>query len=66
MQKVQQIYEEGMMMNEIQKELDQAYRLLATLPVRGDNVEIMASIRQQLRRAYALAESKDKGDEHGG
>lgn len=66
MQKVQQIYEEGMMMNEIQKELDQAYRLLATLPVRGDNVEIMASIRQQLRRAYALAEAKDKGDEHGG
>lgn len=53
----------------VQKELDQAYRLLSTLPVSGDAVEVVASVRMRLRKAYEMvgqnnAESKE--DKHGG
>lgn len=43
-------------MNELQKELDAVWNLLASLPVRGDAVDIMAAVRGGLRRAYKLAE----------
>lgn len=53
----------------VQQELDQAYRLLSTLPVSGDAVEVVASVRMRLRKAYELAaakEKEDKEDKHGG
>lgn len=43
-------------MNELQKELDTVWNLLAGIPVRGDAVDIMATVRGGLRRAYKLAE----------
>ena len=43
-------------MNELQKELDAVWNLLAGIPVRGDAVDIMAAVRGGLRRAYKLAE----------
>lgn len=42
-------------MTGLQKELDRAFRLLAAIPVAGDGVELMASARESLRRAYQLA-----------
>lgn len=44
---------------EIQQGLEQAYDLLAHIPVNGDNVERMANARALLRRAYKLAEPKE-------
>lgn len=48
-------------MTELQKELDRAFNGLAVIPVRGDHVEVMASVREHLRRAFALAGEKDDG-----
>ena len=48
-------------MNELQKELDAVWNLLASIPVKGDAVDIMAAVRGGLRRAYKLAEP-DKPD----
>ncbi len=39
-------------MNEVQKILDIAFNLISTIPVSGDNVEIMADIKNYLRTAY--------------
>ena len=46
-------------MNELQKELDAVWNLLASLPVRGDAVDIVAAARGGLRRAFKLAEKDD-------
>lgn len=46
-------------MNELQKELDTVWNLLAGIPVRGDAVDIMAAVRGGLRRAFKLAEGDD-------
>ena len=46
-------------MNELQKELDAVWNLLASIPVRGDAVDIVAAARGGLRRAYKLAEKDD-------
>ena len=46
-------------MNELQKELDAVWNLLASIPVRGDAVDIMAAARGGLRRAFKLAEGDD-------
>ena len=48
-------------MTELQKGLDRAFNGLAVIPVRGDNVEVMASVREHLRRAFELAGEKDDG-----
>lgn len=48
-------------MNELQKELDAVWNLLASIPVKGDAVDIMAAVRGGLRRAFKLAE-KDNTD----
>lgn len=42
-------------MNETQKEIDQAFRLLSAISVAGGAVEAMAAAKEHLRRAYALA-----------
>ena len=58
-------------MNELQRELDQVFRMIASVPVSGDGVEIMAAAREGLRRAYRLAgayapPAKREEDSHGG
>lgn len=50
-------------MTDLQKELDQAFKLLAVIPVNGDNVEVMAGIREHLRTAYRLAEPEKVGSD---
>lgn len=50
-------------MNEIQKRLDSAFRLLGRMSVSGDVVDIMYAIRQELREAYKLAGDKDEPEE---
>lgn len=47
-------------MNELQKELDTVWKLLAAIPVQGDAVDLMAAARGGLRRAYQLAEKEDE------
>ena len=42
-------------MNELQKVLDQAFKTLSVIPVCGDNVELMAAVKENLRTAYRLA-----------
>jgi len=46
-------------MEELKKEIDTAYRLIAAVPVHGDTVEVMAEARQRLRMAYKLSEKLD-------
>ncbi len=42
-------------MNELQKILNQAFNLVSTINVNGDNVEIMAKAKNLLRAAFAQA-----------
>ena len=52
-------------MENVLKELDYAFRIISTIPVSGDNVEIMAAAKAKLRAAYAEL-SKLEGAENGG
>ena len=45
-------------MSDLQKEINSAYTVLAAIPVSGDHVEVMAAVREHLRRAYKLAASE--------
>ena len=45
-------------MNDIMKEINTAYGLLASIPVRGDAVDAAAACRMALRKAYKLAEAR--------
>lgn len=47
-------------MTDVQRELDQAFRLLAAVPVSGDGVELMAGAKERLRTAYRLAEKTEE------
>lgn len=42
-------------MNEVQKHIDTAYKLLSSIPVKGDAVDAAAACRMALRNAYGLA-----------
>ena len=53
-------------MNDLQKEINDAYIALAAIPVSGDHVEIMAAAREHLRRAYKLAAPEPKEAEPDG
>lgn len=52
-------------MNEVQKELDRAFRLLSGIAVSGDGVELMAAARESLRKAYKLAVPEKEDDADG-
>ena len=43
-------------MTELQKEIDQAFKLLSAIQVSGDGVDVMAAARGHLRAAYNLAD----------
>ena len=47
-------------MDEVKKELDEAFRMLCGIAVSGDGVELMAAAKEHLRRAYALAKGEGK------
>lgn len=51
-------------MEELRKEINEAYTLLAAIPVRGNAVEVMAEARRILRNAYNL--TGKEAAEHGG
>lgn len=51
-------------MDEILKEIDDAFKLISTIPVTHDNVEIMAMAKHHLRNASSgLQILKDKENE---
>lgn len=51
-------------MTEAQREIDEAYKSISALQASGDTVDLIASVRLHLRRAFELAAEKE--DEHGG
>ena len=49
-------------MNDARNEINNAYNLLAALPVWGDAVDVVAACRMALRRALELMASQQSGD----
>lgn len=49
-------------MEEIKKELTEAFAILAMLNVSGDAVDLMAAVRAKLKRAIKLTEPKEDTD----
>ena len=47
-------------MNEILNELDTVYKLISSLPVRGDAVDVIADARARLRKVYTELENKEE------
>ena len=50
------------MIEKAKKELEQAFKFLSAIPVSGDAVEIMATAKEKLRKAYSLLERKEEKD----
>lgn len=42
-------------MTDLQKELDQAFKLISAVPVSGDGVDVMSAAREHLRAAFQMA-----------
>ena len=53
-------------MDELQREINDAYNTLAVIPVAGDYIEVMAEAREHLRRAYKLSGLKQEEAESNG
>lgn len=53
-------------MNEITKEINEAFKLLSSILVAGDAVDVMAAARGHLRRAYKLAGPEQEEAESNG
>lgn len=47
-------------MNEIMKSINEAFRLISSIYVRENDVEVMAAAKAHLREAYKAAEAKGK------
>lgn len=52
-------------MNEVKKDVQEALAILSTLSVSGDVIDIMAAVRQKLKRAIKAMDDAEKGDEGG-
>lgn len=50
-------------MNEIQKEINNAYKILSTVSVSGDAVDAIAACKMSLRMAYQKAEETEHKEE---
>ena len=50
-------------MNEVQKEINEAFAMLHAIPVTGDSVELLAAAKEHLRRAYRLAGTEKEEDD---
>lgn len=46
-------------MEQVKKSLEQAYTILSTIPVSGDNVDKMTAVRAELRRAFSLLKEQE-------
>lgn len=51
-------------MDNILKHLDKAFLFLSDIPVKGEDVEKMAVVRQELREAYSSAKRMKEEEEH--
>ena len=49
-------------MEEIMRKIDDAFRLISSIAVKGNDVEIMALARQELRSVYNLMKEKEDND----
>lgn len=47
-------------MDEVKKDLDETYRLISSIPVRGESVDLMAAARAKLRKVYDSIEKMGK------
>lgn len=47
-------------MTDLQKEINEAFKLVSTISVSGDAVDIMAAARAHLRSAYNLADETEE------
>lgn len=45
-------------MKKIKQHLEEAFQLLSSIPVKGDAVDVMAVVRNNLRAAYRLLDDK--------
>ena len=45
-------------MNEIQEEINNAYKMLSSLLVSGDQVDVVAAVKLSLRRAFQMAKDE--------
>lgn len=45
---------------DIKKSLEKVFNLLSTIPVQGDNVEVMYLAKQELRAVYSELKNQDK------
>ncbi len=52
-------------MTDLQKEIDQAFKLLSAIPVSGDAVDLMFSARSSLRSAYQMAGAPEVAEDGG-
>lgn len=52
-------------MSDIKKEVSEALAILSTLSVSGDAVDIMAAVRQKLKRALKMLDESKKEDTDG-
>lgn len=52
-------------MNEVQAEINNAYKMLSSLFVSGDQVDVVAAAKLSLRRAFQMAKDEQGKDEPG-
>lgn len=52
-------------MTDLQKEIDQAFKLISAVPVSGDGVDVMSAAREHLRAAYQMAAPVEEGNSDG-
>jgi len=50
-------------MNDVQKKIQEAYRMVSVIPVSGDAVDLMAGARIQLKAAFEAAGGMDAPEE---
>ena len=50
---------------DLKTEIDAAFKLVSSLSVNGDAVDVMAAVRDHLREAYQLAEAAEEKEEPG-
>lgn len=50
-------------MNDVQKKIQEAYRMVSVIPVSGDAVDLMAGARIQLMDAFTAAGGMDAPEE---
>ena len=49
-------------MKELMEEIDSAYKILSSLQVSGDAIDVIAAVRSKLRKAYKMAEAMEVKD----